>query len=174
VNAAAAADVQRVIENVRAVNATAILVRAASPVGLDEPESVRDRRVLVVEDGPSITHGGMPYGAGYVAAIEGGAGEILDPRAVADPRIAAVYIQYPHIGAVLPAVGYGPEQLEALRRTIDASDAEVIVSATPCDLTALIALEKPVVRARYAFAEVGAPGLVDVVEAFLARPGPGA
>ena len=169
VDAAAAVDVQRVVENVRAINPGALLIRAASPVILDDPAAVRDCRVLVVEDGPSITHGGMPYGAGYVAATRGQAAAIVDPRVCAAPEIAAVYAQYPHIGPVLPALGYYPEQLAALRQTILASAAEVVVAATPCDLAALLHLDIPVVRARYAFAEAGEPGLGRVVDAFLAR-----
>lgn len=169
VDAAAAVDVQRVIENVRAIHPGALLVRAASPVILDDPAAVCGRRVLVVEDGPSITHGGMAYGAGYVAATREQAAVIVDPRNCAPPDIAAVYAQYPHIGPVLPALGYYPEQLAALRQTILASAAEVVVAATPCDLAALLHLDIPVVRARYAFAEAGAPGLGSVVDAFLAR-----
>ncbi|MDJ0620735.1 MAG: cyclic 2,3-diphosphoglycerate synthase [Calothrix sp. MO_192.B10] len=169
VNAAATADVQRVVNTVRTVNPTASLVRAASPVRLDNPDAVRGQRVLVVEDGPTTTHGGMCYGAGYVAATDAQAAEIVDPRTAAVPEIAAVYAQYPHIQAVLPAMGYSPEQLEALRQTINHAAADVVVSATPIDLAALIEVNKPVVRARYEFAEAGEPGLGSLVEKFLAQ-----
>jgi predicted GTPase len=173
VNSASDADIQCVTENVKKINAAAPIVRAASPVQLMAPELVRNRRVLIVEDGPTITHGGMPYGAGYVAAAEAQAAEIIDPRRFAVKEIAAVYQQYPHIGAVLPAVGYRPSQLQALRETINLSDADVIVAATPCDLEALIEINKPVVRVRYEFAEVGETKLSALVEKFLTARGLG-
>jgi predicted GTPase len=169
VDAAAEADVQAVEAEVRVLNPSAPIVRAASPVRLDDPSAVRGRRVLVVEDGPTITHGGMPYGAGFVAAAAAGAGVIVDPRSSASPAIRAMYEVYPHIGTVLPAVGYGPTQLAALAETINASDAEVVVSATPADLGALVRIERPVVRARYEFAEATEPGLGWLVDAFLGR-----
>ncbi len=168
VDAASAADVQRVVDEVSAINPRAPVVRAASPVRLDDPERVRGRRVLVVEDGPTITHGGMPYGAGYVAATRGGAAAVVDPRQSAHPLIAAVFAANPHIGSVLPAVGYGAAQLEALRETIDGSAAEVVVAATPIDLAALIRVDKPVVRARYEYADAGEPTLGAFVDRFLA------
>ena len=140
---------------------------------LDDANAVRGKRVLVVEDGPTITHGGMPYGAGYVAATEAQAAEIIDPRAFAAREIREVYERYPHIGAVLPAVGYHAAQLNALRETINAAEADVVVTATPCDISALIQINKPVVRARYEFAEVGEPGLRSLLEEFLAKVIPG-
>ena len=169
VNSASDSSVQQVTEAARAINATAPIVRAMSPVTAENPELIRGKRVLVVEDGPSVTHGGMPYGAGYVAAVAAQAAEIVDPRADAVGEIADVYAQYPHIGAVLPAVGYHPSQLEALRATINAVAADVVVVATPCDLPALIVIDKPVVRVRYEFAEAGEPGLGALVEGFLLR-----
>jgi predicted GTPase len=173
VDAAAAADVQRVIETVQSINPRATLVRGASPITLEHPEWVKDRRVLVIEDGPTTTHGGMPYGAGYVAATRAQAGAIVDPRALAMPEIATVYAQYPHIGRVLPAMGYSVAQLEGLRQTLNRADVDVIVSATPIDLAALIDVNKPILRARYEFAELEQPGLADVVEQFLQRVGLG-
>ena len=166
-NSASDADVQRVTETARAINPAAMIVRGASPVVLDDPAWVRGKRVLVVEDGPTITHGGMSYGAGYVAAARAGPEEIVDARAVAADEIADVYLEHPHIGTVLPAVGYHTSQLEALARTIDAAGVDVVVSATPCDLAKLIDVKTPIVRARYEFAELGKPGLGDLVEAFL-------
>jgi predicted GTPase len=171
VNSASDAAVQQVSEVARRINPKTTVVRAASPVRLDSPEQVRGKRVLVVEDGPTITHGGMPYGAGYVAATQAQAAQIVDPRSTASGQIASVYAQYPHIGTVLPAVGYSPSQLEDLRRTIDSADADLVVAATPCDLSALIEIDKPVVRVRYEFAEVGEPRLSDLVEAFLVQKG---
>jgi predicted GTPase len=170
-DAAAAADIQRVSDTARLINPKATLVRAASPIRLDDPDAIRGRRVLVVEDGPTTTHGGMPYGAGYVAAIRAQAAEIVDPRPFAAPVVAAVYANYPHIGPVLPAIGYSAEQLEALRMTINATEADVVLTATPIDLVALIELNKPVVRAHYEFAEVEEPGLTGLVEQFLVRIG---
>ena len=167
VNSASDADIQQVTDNAHQINPTATIVRGASPVQLDDPDSVRGKWVLVVEDGPSITHGGMPYGAGYVAATEAQAAEIIDPRIYATEEIAKVYARYPHIGAVLPAVGYHPSQLQALLETINATDVDVVVTATPCDIAALIEIDKPVIRARYEFAEAGEPGLASLVEDFL-------
>jgi predicted GTPase len=170
VDAAANADVRQVIESARRINPTAAIVRGASPVALDDPQAVSGRRALVVEDGPTLTHGGMAYGAGYVAAHSAGAAEIVNPRASATGEIAALYAQYPHIGAVLPAVGYSSHQLEALRDTINASAADVVVAATPCDLGALINIDKRLVRARYEFAEAaGGPGLSSLIDGFVAK-----
>lgn len=169
VNSAADADIQSVTENVRRINPQASIVRGASPVKLDDPTAVHNKRVLVVEDGPTITHGGMSYGAGYVAATQAQVAEIVDPRAAAHKEIAPVYTQYPHIGSVLPALGYHPAQLEALRATINSVDADVVVAATPCDIGALIDINKPVVRARYEFAEDGEPGLGSLIETFLQK-----
>lgn len=169
VDAASLEDVTTAIQGLRAINPTAPILRAASPVRLDEPAAVKGRRVLVVEDGPTITHGGMPYGAGHVAALAAGAAEIVDPRPSAVSEIAAVFVAYPHIDKVLPAVGYGPAQLQALAATIRASAADVVVSATPIDLARLIAIDKPIVRARYEYAEVGEPALSTFVDAFLRR-----
>ena len=171
VNSASDADIQQVTENVKSINPRAKIVRGFSQVTLDDPEAITGRRVIIVEDGPTITHGGMSYGAGYVAATQAQAEEIIDPRSVAVEEIARVYDQYPHIGPVLPAVGYHPSQLQALRDTINAADAEVVVSATPCDLGALIEINKPVVRARYEFAEAGKPGLGGLIEEFLEERG---
>lgn len=169
VDAATAEEVEIATQGLRALNPTAPILRAASPVRLDDPADVRGRQVLVVEDGPTITHGGMAYGAGYVAAADAGAAEIIDPRLSAAPEIAAVFRAYPHIGKVLPAVGYGPAQLEALSATIRASSAEVVVSGTPIDLGRLIEPGKKIVRARYDYAEIGDPALSSVVDAFLHR-----
>jgi predicted GTPase len=145
------------------------IVRGASPVVLDDPSAVRGRRVVVVDDGPTLTHGGMAYGAGFVAAVAAGAAEIVDPRLAAAPEIRAAFEAYPHLGRVVPALGYGEAQRRALQATLDAAPAEVIVSGTPIDLAALLALRLPVVRARYEYAEAGEPGLGAHVDAFLAK-----
>jgi predicted GTPase len=165
-------DVELAVANLKAVNPGAEIVRAASPVRLDDPDRVQGRRVLVVEDGPTITHGGMPHGAGYVAATAAGAARIVDPRAAATPELAAVYRQYPHIGPVLPALGYGQAQLDALAATIAAADAEVVVIATPVDLASEIPIGKPWVRARYEFADAGTPTLAEALTRRLTQLGP--
>jgi predicted GTPase len=171
VNSAAHVDIQTVSESAHSINPAAPILHGASIVQLDQPELVRDKRVLVVEDGPTITHGGMPYGAGYVAASQAHAAEIIDPRYIAVDEIAQVYAKYAHIGHVLPAVGYHPEQLQALTDTINAADVDTVVSATPCDLAAIITINKPVVRAKYKFAEVSEPGLAGQIESFLKEKG---
>jgi len=165
-DAAPRADVTRVEAAVRRINPQARRVRGASPVTLDDAAAVRGRRVIVVEDGPTTTHGGMAHGAGYAAALRAGA-DIVDPRASAAPEIAALYARYPQIGPVLPAIGYSASERAALAATIEASRAELVVSGTPHDLGALLGIAKPVLRARYEFAEVETPGLWGEVEAFL-------
>jgi len=138
-------------------------------VHLDDAAAVKGRRVLVIEDGPTITHGGMAYGAGYVAAQAAGAAEIIEPRAYAQREIHAAYEAYPHIGRVLPALGYSAQELQALADTIAAADADLVVSATPVDLGRLIPIAKPLVRARYDFAELDEPRLSTLVDRFLTR-----
>ncbi|MDH3713703.1 MAG: cyclic 2,3-diphosphoglycerate synthase [Gammaproteobacteria bacterium] len=167
VNTAREEDIERVSQTARQINETASLVQGASPVQLDDPQRVKDMRVLIVEDGPTITHGGMAYGAGYVAATQTGVKEIVDPRSSADDEIANIYTAYPHIGRVLPAIGYHQEQLQALGRTINAADADIVIAATPCDLSALVELNKPVARVAYEFAEAGDVKLSDLVLDFL-------
>jgi predicted GTPase len=169
-DAAAAADVHRVMQSARSLNFRAAVVCGASPVVLERAEAVRGKRIIAIEDAPTVTHGGMPYGAAFVAATRAGA-TIVDPRPWADPEIAAVYAKYPHIGPVLPATGYSPSQIEALRATIERAQADVVVAGTPVDLEALMKLSKPVVRARYEFAELSEPGLWGEVERFLERSG---
>jgi predicted GTPase len=128
VNTAPEEDIKRVTQTARQINKTAALVHGASPVKLEDPQSVRGKRVLIVEDGPTITHGGMAYGAGYVAANQVGVKDIVDPCSSADDEIADIYKKYPHIGRVLPAIGYDQEQLQALGRTINAADADIVIS----------------------------------------------
>jgi len=172
VDVASAANIDQVVAEIRAVNPGATIVQAASPVRLDDPEAVRGRRVLVVEDGPTITHGGLPHGAGYIAARAAGAATIVDPRKSAVPAIRAIYERYPHIGPVLPAVGYDAGQIAGLRETIDGSAADVVVVATPIDLAQIVRFAKPSVRASYEYADAGAPTLESILERFLARHGP--
>lgn len=154
---------------VTAINPRASVLRGASPVVLEQAQSVRGKRVLLVEDGPTITHGGMAHGAAYAAAMQAGVAGIIDPRAHAAPELAAVYAQYPHIGPVLPAMGYSPAQVDALRATILNAGADVVLAGTPIDLAALLSIPTPVLRVRYEFAELDSPGLRDAIERFLDR-----
>jgi len=169
VNSATEAQIEDVTENARRVNPDAPVVHARSTVTLENADAVRGRRVLVVEDGPTITHGGMAWGAGQVAADEAEVSEVVDPRSAAVDEISEIYAKYPHIGPVLPAVGYHASQLDALRRTINAVDADIVIDATPCDLAALMDIDKPVHNVCYEFAEAGEPGLGCLVEAFLRK-----
>ncbi len=168
-NAAPAGDVRQVMEAARRLNPGAAILRAGSRVTLANATAVRGRRVLVVEDGPTLTHGGMPHGAGHAAALAAGAAEIVDPRPSAAPAIAAVYAAFPHLGPVLPAMGYDAAQLDDLRATIARSGADLVVSATPADLARLIAPGLPIIRARYDYEEMDTPGLGERVDAFLDR-----
>lgn len=168
-NSATSADVATVTECAKRLAPRARIVRAASKVLLDDPEKVRGKRVLVIEDGPTITHGGMPFGAGYVAAEQAGAATIIDPRPSAQGRIAEVFSAYPHIGRVVPAMGYSEHELADLKGTIEAAAVDAVVAGTPCDLGRLIATHTPIVRARYEFEDVDAPYLSEVVTDFLNR-----
>jgi predicted GTPase len=168
VDAASREQVAAVEAALRRVAPDAPILRAASPVRLDDPEAVRGKRVVVVDDGPTLTHGGMRYGAGFVAAVAAGAAEIVDPWAGAAPLLRRVREAYPHLGKVVPALGYAPAERRALQETLDAARADVIVAGTPVDLAALLELRLPVVRARYEYAEASEPGLGARVDAFLA------
>jgi predicted GTPase len=166
IDSAAAEDVERVLDDIAAVNPRATVIRAESPVTLDAGEPLQDRRVLVIEDGPTLTHGGMAFGAGTVAARQAGAAEIVDPRPFAVGTIRDTFAKYPHIGAVLPAMGYGDEQLRELEATIDAVECDVVVTGTPFDLGRLIHTRHPFRHARYEIREVGHPTLRDVIAPF--------
>jgi predicted GTPase len=168
VNTASSEQVARAMAAVTRVNPRAPIVRAALAVRLDAPDLVRGRRVLVVEDGPTITHGSMPYGAGFVAATAAGAASVIDPRPFAVGELATVFARHGHIGPVLPAIGYSTAQVQALRATIERSAAEVVVAATPVDLALLLGVSTPVVRARYEFEEAGEPTLGSLVDRWLA------
>jgi predicted GTPase len=156
-------DVAQVLANVQAVNPRAVVIRASSPVTLDAGPALAGKRVLVIEDGPTITHGGMPFGAGTVAARRAGATDFVDPRPYAIGSIAEVYARYPAIGAVLPAMGYGQTQLRELGATIRAVRCEVVVVGTPVDLGRLIDLGHPARRATYEIEEIGEPTLASLL-----------
>ncbi len=160
---AAGADPDRVVTEAATVNPSATIVRTASPVTLADGPDLGGARVLVIEDGPTITHGGMPYGAGTTAARAAGAAELVDPRPVAVGSIAETYQRYPHIGSVLPAMGYGATQMADLEATIAAVDCDVVVIGTPMDLGRLVEIRQPVRRATYESADAGSPTLADVV-----------
>lgn len=151
------------------LNPDATVVEAASPLFIDDVGSLRGKRVLVVEDGPTLTHGGMSYGAGWVAARRLGAAEIIDPRPYAVGSIRDTYDAYPTTGPVLPAMGYGAQQTQELAATIAAAPADVVVIGTPIDLRRLVAIDRPTVRVRYELQELGRPTLEDVLTEFLKR-----
>jgi predicted GTPase len=150
-------------ENIRRVNRDARIIEAASPIQVDRPEVVMGRRVLVVEDGPTLTHGEMKFGAGTVAALKYGAAEIVDPRPYAVGSIAETFRKYPATGNVLPAMGYSDEQVADLEATIAAVPCDVVVIGTPIDLTRLVDIGKPTIRVRYELQEIGRPDLADVL-----------
>lgn len=161
------ADFQNILtvqENVRSINPHATIIQAASPIFVDDPAAIRGKKVLVVEDGPTLTHGEMAYGAGVVAAKKFGAAEILDPRPFAVRSIAATYQKYPGTGAVLPAMGYGGDQIADLEETINRSDADLIIIATPIDLGKLINIKLPSQRVRYEYQGIGQPALADLLK----------
>lgn len=166
-NTAAEDDIRQVTANAQAANPGATILRAFSQIDLETAELVAGKRVLVIEDGPTVTHGGMPWGAGYLAAQAAGAAELVDPRAFASGSIADTFDKYPHIGPVLPALGYHPAQLEQLRDTINSAQVDIIISGTPCDLARLVDVRTPILRARYEYAEADGPGLLALIERFL-------
>ncbi len=168
-DAAPAADVAQLEAALAALAPGVPIVRGASPVTLDDPARVRGKRVIVVDDGPTLTHGGMSHGAGFAAAVRAGAREIVDPRPFAPPALAQELARWSHLGPVLPALGYSAAQRELLAQTLNTANADVIVAGTPVDLAALLPLRLPVVRARYEYAEASEPGLGAIVDAFLAR-----
>ncbi len=151
--------VATVRKNIAATNPKAVVVDAASPVSVEGWEQIHGKRVLVIEDGPTVTHGEMTYGAGVVAARKYGAAEIIDPRAYAVGSIAATYDKYNHLTTVLPAMGYGAKQIRELEATINAVDCDLIVVATPIDLRRVAKFDKPAVRVRYDLQEIGQPDL---------------
>jgi predicted GTPase len=157
-------NVMAVRESLRALNPGAIVIEAASPLFVDDPAAIRGKRVLVVEDGPTLTHGEMAYGAGYVAARRFGAAEIVDPRPYAVGSIRETYRKYPGTGPILPAMGYGDEMVGELEETINNADVELVIIGTPIDLAAILRIDKPSQRVRYELQEIGQPTLEDVLK----------
>lgn len=159
-------DIEYVRKSIREVNPKAVIIDAASPLSVEDPELIRGKRALVVEDGPTLTHGEMSFGAGVVAAEKFGASEIVDPRPWVVGKIAETYEKYPDIGALLPAMGYGDEQVTDLEKTINAVDCDVVVIGTPIDLRKIINIKKLAVRVIYELQEIGKPDLDDVLKKF--------
>jgi len=155
--------IARVRESVAACNPQAITVEAASPIFVEQPEAIRGKRVLVIEDGPTLTHGEMTYGAGVVAARRFGAAELVDPRPYAVRTIAATFQTYPHIGPLLPAMGYGDEQVRDLEETINNTPCDLVLIATPIDLRRLVNLRHPTDRVRYELQVIGQPTLEEII-----------
>ncbi|MDY0002162.1 MAG: cyclic 2,3-diphosphoglycerate synthase [Polyangia bacterium] len=168
-NTAEAADVKLLKDRAAALNPASEVVVAASEVSLDDPKIVQGKRVLVIEDGPTLTHGEMSYGAGTVAAKKFGAKAIIDPRPFAVGSIRALYDRFPHIGNVVPAMGYYPEQIAELQETIRRSDCDAVVSGTPFNLLRVLEVDKPCATVSYELEDMGAPLLRDIVSSFITR-----
>ena len=160
-------DIQTVRENIEKAAPGAIVIDAASTIDVEKPEIIRGKRVLVVEDGPTLTHGEMKIGAGVVAAKRFGAAELVDPRPYAVGKLAETFRIYPKIGCLLPAMGYGEEQMRDLTTTIDNTDCDAVVIATPIDLGRVIKISKPNTRVEYSLQEIGKPDMEDVILDFV-------
>ncbi len=166
IDSAAPEAIAEVRRSIRELNPQAIVVDAASPIFVEEAERIRGRRVLAVEDGPTLTHGEMKYGAGVLAALRHGAAEVVDPRPYTVGTLTRTFARYPGIGALLPAMGYGEEQVRDLAATIARTPCELVLIATPIDLRRLIAIDKPALRVGYELQEIGKPDLADVLARF--------
>jgi predicted GTPase len=159
--------IELVRRNIMKVNPDAKIIDSASPITVEHPELIKGKRVLVVEDGPTLTHGGMKYGAGLIAARKAGAKEIVDPRPFITGTITETFTEYPNIGPLLPAMGYSEEQINDLEQTINAAECDAVVIGTPIDLTRVITMNKPATRVRYGIKEIGDATLEAVVDTFL-------
>jgi predicted GTPase len=167
VDTADMANITIVRDNVARVNPTAIVIEAASPIFVEAPDAIRGKRVLVIEDGPTLTHGEMAYGAGMVAARRLGAAEMVDPRPYAVGSIIATFQKYPNTGTLLPAMGYGDKQVHELEETINNTPCDLVLIATPIDLRRVLTIKHPSQRVRYELQEIGQPTLKDIVEKWL-------
>lgn len=156
-------DIDTVRDNIASVNPDAMIIEAASPIAVSDPSAIRGKRVLVVEDGPTVTHGGMTYGAGMLAARRFGAAEVVDARPYAVGTIAEAYRAYPSLGAVLPAMGYGPAQMRELQETIERTPVDLVIAATPIDLSRVLDVSRPIERVRYELQEIGQPSLSEAL-----------
>ena len=157
-------NIEKVENNVREVNPKAIIVKAASPMTVDNPELIKGKHALVIEDGPTLTHGEMPFGIATIAAKKLGASEIVDPRPYAVGSIVDAYKKYKHLGTILPALGYGERQIRELEETINAAPCDVVVVGTPIDLRRIVKINKPAVYVRYELQEVGSPNLEEILD----------
>lgn len=162
-------DILRVRVNVKTANPGAVIIDADSPLEVADPAAIKGKRVLVIEDGPTVTHGGMAYGAGKIAAREFGAAEIIDPRPYASGLLARELVQFSHLQQVLPAMGYSDEQLKELEDAVNKADCDVVVSGTPIDLSRIIKANKPIIRVRYRLQEKSKPDLEAVLTDMLKR-----
>jgi len=156
--------VDRVRQSIEEINPKAVVVEAVSPIFVDQPEIIRGKRVLVIEDGPTLTHGEMRFGAGVVAARKFGAAEIIDPRPYLQGSLQDTFRKYPNIGHLLPAMGYGEHQVRDLEATINATDCDAVIIATPIDLRKLVSINKPATRVTYELQEIGQPTLQDILQ----------
>jgi predicted GTPase len=161
--------VREVKEDIKMVNPKATVLEAASPITADKPEIVRGKRVLVIEDGPTLTHGGMPYGAGTIFAKKFGASEIVDPKPYAVGSIKEAYKKYTHLGALLPALGYGEKQVAELKQTIDHTPCDVVVIGTPIDLRRVMTINQPTVRVKYELKVLGPVSLEHILDEFIQK-----
>jgi len=161
--------IQTVRENIQRINPNAIVIDGASPITVDKPELIKGKRVLVVEDGPTLTHGHMKIGAGTVAARKFGAKELVDPRPYAVGKLAKTFEIYPNIGTLLPAMGYGAEQVKDLEKTINNTPCDAVVIATPIDLNRIVKIKKPTVKVGYDLQEIGTPNLTEVINEFVKK-----
>jgi predicted GTPase len=162
-------DVDDVRESVRSVNPMAVIIEAASPISVEDAEKIRGKKALVIEDGPTLTHGEMEYGAGVVAATKFGASELIDPRPYIVGSLKKTFEAYPAIGQLLPAMGYGPQQIKDLEATIARAKPEVVVIGTPVDLRRIIDIKAPTVHVTYSLQEIGKPDLSDVLAPLLKK-----
>ena len=171
IDSADRAGIEEVRKNVNQINPGAVVVDAASTLDIDDPTLVKGKKVLIVEDGPTLTHGGMTYGAGMVAAQKFGAAEFVDPRPFAVGKMKETFEIYPEIGVLLPAMGYGDEQLKDLETTINNTECDAVVIGTPIDLNRIIKIKKPSTRVYYNLQEIGRPNLTEVIDDFLKKIG---
>jgi predicted GTPase len=169
VDSATQEGIDAVLKSIREMNPHATIIQAASPIVVEDPAVIKGKRVLVVEDGPTLTHGGMQYGAGTIAARQFGASEIVDPRPYAVRSIAETFKKYPATGMLLPAMGYGTAQMEDLEATIRQVPCDAVVIGTPIDLRRVISIEKPSVRVSYSLQETTSPSLADVLRPILKK-----
>lgn len=159
-------NIQIVRDNIRNINPKAIVIDGASPLFVEESDKIRGKNVLVIEDGPTLTHGEMKYGAGVMAAMKYGAASLVDPRPYTVGTITETFKKYPGIGTLLPAMGYGDQQVKDLEATINKTECDLVIIATPIDLRRLVNLNKPAVKVAYELEEIGTPKLVDVLKNF--------